>query len=70
MPDTGDDLDDFENPESLSFLINLNSVSFIDLTDNECIKGKKAHNITETKCWNETEETKNQIIGYLENLSF
>ena len=64
------DLDDFENPESLSYLISLDSVNFINLTDSECIKGKNGHGITETKCWNKSEETKNQIVGYLESLFF
>ena len=64
------DLDDFENPESLSFLISLDSINFIDLTGNECTQGKKGHYITNTKCWNESEEIKDQIIEYLESLSF
>ena len=64
------DQDDFETPESLSFLISLESVNFFDLSSSECLKGKDGHGITETKCWNESKETKNQIVEYLESLSF
>ena len=66
------DQDDFETPESLSFLISLESVNFFDLSSSECLKGKDedGHYITETKCWNESKETKNQIVEYLESLSF
>ena len=64
------DQDDFETPESLSFLISLESVNFFDLSSSECLKGKDGHGITKTKCWNESEETKNQIVEYLESLSF
>ena len=64
------DFDDFENNESLSFLDNNDDINLINLTGSECIKGKNGHQITETKCWNENEVTKIQIINYLEGLSF
>tara|TARA_Y100001970_G_scaffold242577_1_gene307129 strand:- start:9231 stop:10166 length:936 start_codon:yes stop_codon:yes gene_type:complete len=65
------DQDSFENPKSLSFLINLEQVNFVDLTESECLnKGEDGHFISETKCWNESEKTKKQIVKYLESLVF
>ena len=65
------DKDHYETSETLSFLSNLNSVKFINLTGSGC-KGKLKlggyHGIGLTKCFAEYETTNKNIVQYLEGL--
>ena len=63
--------DNYETPETLSFLSNLKAVQFIDLSDTSC-KGKakfgKYHGIPSTKCFADKEPKNKYIIKYLEEI--
>ena len=63
--------DDFETPETLSFLSNSKAVQFINLSDTSC-KGKVTfggyHGITSTKCFADKEPKSKYIVKYLEEI--
>ena len=63
--------DNYETPETLSFLSNLKAVQFIDLSDTSC-KGKakfgKYHGIPSTKCFADKEPKNKYIVKYLEEI--
>ena len=60
--------DNFETPKTLSFLSNLKSIKFLDISGLDC-KGKltlgKDHGIALTKCFAEKD---NNIVSYLEEI--
>ena len=62
------DKDHFETPKTLSFLSNLKSIKFVDISELDC-KGKatlgKDHGIALTKCFAEKD---NNIVPYLEKI--
>ena len=65
------DKDHYETSETLSFLSNLNSVKFINLTELDCkgtTKLARYHGIALTKCFAEYETTNKNIVQYLEGL--
>tara|TARA_B100000767_G_C19646881_1_gene484971 strand:- start:70 stop:630 length:561 start_codon:yes stop_codon:yes gene_type:complete len=63
--------DVFENTKTLSFLSNLKTVKFIDLSDTKC-KGKVMrgghHGITLTKCFADEDNRSGEITKYLEEI--
>jgi hypothetical protein len=63
--------DVFENTKTLSFLSNLKTVRFIDLSDTKC-KGKVMlggyHGITLTKCFANEDPRSKEIVKYLEEI--
>ena len=65
------DKDQFNSPEDYSFLSNINSVKFINLTSLGCKKKKILsgyHGIAKTKCFAEYEKKNKNIIKYLEEI--
>ena len=60
--------DHYETPKSLSFLSNLKSIKFVDISGLDC-EGKaklgRGHAITLTKCFAEKD---NNIVPYLEEI--
>ena len=63
--------DDFETPETLSFLSNSKAVQFIDLSDTSCkgkVKFNKYHGIPSTKCFADKEPKNKYIVKYLEEI--
>jgi hypothetical protein len=63
--------DEFETPETLSFLSNSSKVKFLDLSDTNC-KAKKTlggyHAITLTHCFANNDYRSKEIIKYLEEI--
>ena len=63
--------DNYETPETLSFLSNSKAVQFIDLSDTSCkgkVKFNKYHGIPSTKCFADKEPKNKYIIKYLEEI--
>ena len=65
------DKDHYETPKTLSFLSNLKSIKFVDISGLDC-KGKeklgKYHGLGKTKCFAEHDANDKIIIKYLEEL--
>ena len=63
--------DQYENPETLSFLSNSKTIEFVDLSKTSC-KGKfkfgKYHGITQTKCFADKDSNSKNLIKYLKEI--
>jgi len=63
--------DHYETPKSLSFLSNLKSIKFVDISGLDC-KGKtmlgKGHGIALTECFAEHETKDKNIIKFIEEI--
>ena len=63
--------DSFEKPKTLSFLSDLSTITFVDISGLDC-KGKtmlgKGHGIALTQCFAEHETKDKNIIKFLEEI--